>query len=424
MHDKYPKGSHIYLIAILIAATIITIISTVLTYKNSLKAAEDFLKLQALGIAVSLEASMSKGIAEKENIFRDIITEGRWEGIAFIALYDKNGTTILHSNENLIGRQVKDGFIKAIADTGKPVHNYTKLGTDERVFVLDFPVHIQNTEKILRLALHTYPVEGVIRQARLHVFGMFFVITILWVVGYFFIRASRHSDELRMKMAERERLAVIGEMASVLAHEIRNPLGSIKGFAQYLKEQNTDNRTQSTDSLDIIVSESKRLEELTEDLLMYARPIEVGLQEFDIGELVNEIVTAVNKSEGNAKRIDMKVFVPSELNIKSDRDKLKQVMMNIIHNSMDAVDSDGIIEIKAENINNKVTMTIKDNGCGMNKETRDNAFKPFFTTKTKGTGLGLAIVDKLTKSIGGEIKMESEPQKGTVFKIVMPKNFI
>ncbi|MCL4536024.1 MAG: ATP-binding protein [Nitrospirae bacterium] len=250
------------------------------------------------------------------------------------------------------------------------------------------------------------------------------MITILWVVGYFFIRASRHSDELRMKMAERERLAVIGEMASVLAHEIRNPLGSIKGFAQYLKEQNTDNRTQSTDSLDIIVSESKRLEELTEDLLMYARPIEVGLQEFDIGELVNEIVTAINKSEGNAKRIDMKVFVPSELNIKSDRDKLKQVMMNIIHNSMDAVDSDGIIEIKAENINNKVTMTIKDNGCGMNKETRDNAFKPFFTTKTKGTGLGLAIVDKLTKSIGGEIKMESEPQKGTVFKIVMPKNFI
>jgi two-component system sensor histidine kinase HydH len=186
MHDKYPKGSHIYLIAILIAATIITIISTVLTYKNSLKAAEDSLKLQALGIAVSLEASMSKGIAEKENIFRDIITEGRWEGIAFIALYDKNGTTILHSNENLIGRQVKDGFIKAVADTGKPVHNYTKLGTDERVFVLDFPVHIQNTEKILRLALHTYPVEGVIRQARLHVFGMFFVITILWVVGYFY----------------------------------------------------------------------------------------------------------------------------------------------------------------------------------------------------------------------------------------------
>lgn len=74
MHDKYPKGSHIYLIAILIAATIITIISTVLTYKNSLKAAEDSLKLQTLGIAVSLEASMSKGIAEKENIFRDIIT--------------------------------------------------------------------------------------------------------------------------------------------------------------------------------------------------------------------------------------------------------------------------------------------------------------------------------------------------------------
>ncbi|MFZ6007978.1 MAG: hypothetical protein ACOYU2_10045, partial [Nitrospirota bacterium] len=236
MHDAHLRGNHSYLIAILVFATVITLISAFLTYKNSRKAAEDSLNLQALGIAVSLETSLNNSdeLRKQKNIFKEIITEGRWEGIAFIALYDKNGTTILHSNENLIGRQAQDGNLKKVIDKGIPFHTYITLGTDERVFVLDFPVHVRNSERILRLALHTNPVEGIVRQARLHVLGMFFIIAVLWVVGYFFIRASRHSDELRMKMAERERFAVIGEMASVLAHEIRNPLGSIKGFAQYL----------------------------------------------------------------------------------------------------------------------------------------------------------------------------------------------
>ncbi|WP_333655895.1 two-component system sensor histidine kinase NtrB [Dissulfurispira sp.] len=424
MHDTYLRGNHIYLIAILVFATVITLISTFLTYKNSKKAAEDSLNLQALGIAVSLETSLNNSdeLRKQKNIFKEIITEGRWEGIAFIALYDKNGTIILHSNENLIGRQARDRNLKKVIDTGTPSHTYITLGTDERVFILDFPVHIRNSERILRLALHTNPVEGIVRQARLHVLGMFFIIALLWVVGYFFVRASRHSDELRMKMAERERFAVIGEMASVLAHEIRNPLGSIKGFAQYLKEQNTDNRIQGADSLDIIVSESKRLEALTEDLLMYAKPMEVKPGEFDVGDLTDEIVRTINQSMGDSKKVNIKVSVPSGLKIKSDRDKLKQVLTNILQNAVDA--GSRVIDIKAEFMNDKTTIWISDDGCGMSQETKENVFKPFFTTKTKGTGLGLAIVDKLTKAIGGEIELESEPQKGTVFKIVIPKNFI
>ncbi|MEW6740995.1 MAG: ATP-binding protein [Nitrospirota bacterium] len=429
MHDAHLRGNHSYLIAILVFATVITLISAFLTYKNSRKAAEDSLNLQALGIAVSLETSLNNSdeLRKQKNIFKEIITEGRWEGIAFIALYDKNGTTILHSNENLIGRQAQDGNLKKVIDKGIPFHTYITLGTDERVFVLDFPVHVRNSERILRLALHTNPVEGIVRQARLHVLGMFFIIAVLWVVGYFFIRASRHSDELRMKMAERERFAVIGEMASVLAHEIRNPLGSIKGFAQYLKEQNTDNITQGTDSLDIIVSESKRLEDLTEDLLMYAKPVEVKSEDFDVLELVNEVIKAMQIYKGTVPFSErgcplIKVSVPAGITIKSDSTKLKQILMNILQNAVDAESK--VIDIKAEFVNDKIEILISDDGCGMSHEMKENAFKPFFTTKTKGTGLGLAIVDKLTKAIGGRIELRSEPQKGTVFKIVIPKNFI
>ncbi|GER93728.1 sensor histidine kinase [hot springs metagenome] len=417
MHDTHIRGNYFYLIIVIIFATIVTAISAFLIYRNSIKAAEDSLNLQALGIAVSLETSLNNSY-DLKNIFKEIITESKWEGIAFIALYDKNSMTILHSNEKLIGKQVQDRNLKKVIDTGIPSHAYITLGTGERVFVLDFPVHIHNSERVLRLALHTYPAQGIVRQARLHVSGMAFIIAVLWIVGYFFVRASRYSDELRMKMAERERFAAIGEMASVLAHEIRNPLGSIKGFAQYLKEQNTDDRRQGTDFLDIIVSESKRLEALTEDLLMYAKPVEVKCEDFDVLDLINEVV----KSMQSHKNVDITVSVHEGIKIKSDSTKLKQILMNILQNAIDAESK--VIDIKADFMNNKIAILISDDGCGMSCEVRENAFKPFFTTKTKGTGLGLAIVDKLTKAIGGEVEIKSEHQKGTVFKIVIPKNLI
>lgn len=435
MGDKYFKGRYAYLAIILIAASIIIIISAFFTFRNSTIAVEDSLKLQSLGIAVSLEASFkdsgelnvtSNEFGKRKNIFKDIITEGRWGGIAFIALYDRDGLTILHSNENLIGRQIQDKVIKTVAETGNPVYNYAILGTDERVFVLNSPIHIHNRELILRLALHTHNVEGIIRQARLQVIGMIAVLSVLWIIGYFLIVASRRSDELRNKMEEMERFAMIGEIASVLAHEIRNPLASIKGFAQYIREQNTEHSTKDIEALDIIVSESHRLEALTEDLLLYAKPIEIKTEEINIGEIINEVVTSVNKTDKVAG-VDIRIAIPTGLKIISDRDKLKQILMNIIYNSLDAIKDKkgrGIIEIKAESKKNAFVLLIKDNGCGMDKGVMDNAFKPFFTTKARGTGLGLAIVDKLVKSIGGRIELQSEPDKGTVFKIELPIRFI
>jgi len=238
--DKLSRDNRMYIIIILIVATVVTVLSTALTYRNAVNASEDSMKLHALGIAISLEASLSKIGADSGNIFKTIISEGSWQGIAFLALYDKNGTTILHSNENLIGRQVQDSAIKTVAETRSTVYEYIELGTGEKVFSLNFPAHVQNSETILRLALHTYPFYGMVRQARLQLISISILIACLWVIGFFFIRALKHSEALKLAIAEKERLSLLGEMASVLAHEIRNPLGSIKGFAQYLIEQKTE----------------------------------------------------------------------------------------------------------------------------------------------------------------------------------------
>ncbi|MDI6800667.1 MAG: histidine kinase dimerization/phospho-acceptor domain-containing protein, partial [Thermodesulfovibrionales bacterium] len=155
------------------------------------------------------------------------------------------GKTLLHSNENLIGRQMMDDFIKAVSEKGEPVYSYITLGTGEKVFVLNYPVHIKGTERIGRIALHTYPSERIVRQAMLQIISIVVIIIILWIIGYFFIRAVNKTEHIKAMLAEKERLAAIGEMASVLAHEIRNPLGSIKGFAQYLKDRTWHRRQMS-----------------------------------------------------------------------------------------------------------------------------------------------------------------------------------
>jgi two-component system sensor histidine kinase HydH len=418
MLNKHPKGSHIYIIAILFVVTVITMLSSIAAYTNALNAANDSLKLQSLGIAVSLEASLSKIASFKDNIFKEIITEGKWEGIAFIALYDKDGMTLLHSNENLIGRQVKENSIIEAADAHRPVYERMTLGTGEEVFVLNFPAHIHRSEKILRLALHTYPVQRIIAQARVQLISIGSAISILWLVGYFLIKALKRSDALKKEIAEKERLAMIGEMASALAHEIRNPLGSIKGFAQYLSE-----RSETKDEmLDVIISESKRLERLTDDLLVYAKPIEVRVEEFSLDKLIAGVVKSCSLS--NSGGIDLKISAPQDMKIVSDKDKLRQIITNIVQNAIDSISGKGTVEIKAEHSNGNALISVSDTGCGMDKDSQEKAFKPFFTTKTKGTGLGLAIVDKLAAAIGGRIEIETEYQKGTLIKIIIPKNLI
>ncbi len=412
--DKLKKA-HIYLVIILAAASVAILSSTVVIYLNSLKAADESLRLQALGIAASLEPSLQTENVSKD-IFRDIITEASWEGIAFMALYDKGGMTIMHSNENLVGKRIDSPSVRTSAAEERPVFNTMTLGTGEEVFIVDYPIHARDAVKVLRLALHPYPAQKIINQARLQAISISIVVIILWITGFFFIKEVIRSERLSTMMAERERLAVIGEMAAVLAHEIRNPLGSIKGFAQVLREKGTGGNSE----LDVIIGEAGRLERLTEDLLLYARPAAVRVEEFNLSGLIREIVNLPEMLAGKEKVIEMNLNVPPDIAMTSDREKLKQILNNVIQNSVDAIDDGGSIWIDAQRSGDKIIIIVRDNGCGMDEETMSMAFNSFFTSKAKGTGLGLAIVDKLTKALDGLIKLESSPANGTTARITVP----
>jgi two-component system sensor histidine kinase HydH len=417
--DKKRKKRYSYIVLILAAASLATLVSTAIIYRNSLHAAEESLRLQALGIAASLEPSIQT-IKGKERLFPDIVTEAAWEGIAYIALYDRDGRTLLHSNMELAGRRSDLPDLKAAVNGNRPTSGYVTLGTGENVFALNYPVHFGKTINVLRIALHPYPAEDIIRQARFQAISIMIIVVVLWIIGFFLIRAVKRADELSLIMARKEHLAVIGEMAAVLAHEIRNPIGSIKGFAQYLSEHNTENHAE----LDIIINEAGRLERLTEDLLLYARPSEVRVLEFSLAELANETLGLIRES-GRIKELNIltAVTIPDTLTISTDREKLKQVLVNLVENAVEAVSKNGSVELWAEKADNKIIIAVSDNGCGMDDTMKARAFESFFSTKAKGTGLGLAIVSRLIMAIGGEIDMSSAEGKGTRFTISLPGEY-
>ncbi|MCX7914312.1 MAG: ATP-binding protein [Thermodesulfovibrionales bacterium] len=410
--------------ALLITVTLLFVLSNYFTYKNALTAYEDSMKLHALGIALTLEPTLSDILNRERNIFAEIIKEGRWEGIAYIALYTSEGLTIKHSNENLINKKIDDDLIKKALKSGEPVNGYLILGTGENVFVLNLPTFVEKSHVVLRVALHRYPFENILRQARFQALSSAVVVIILWITGFFFIKALKQSEALSKAIEERQRLALLGEISSRLAHEIRNPLGSIKGFAQLILEEIKKLTSHSQDLEEyskIIIKEAKRLESLTDDLLQYSRIKESKPETFDLKDLILECVNNI-KANINLKKVDFRLSNIDSLFIETDYNKLKQVLINLIYNSIESIDERGFVEINYSQKNRLVEISISDNGCGMDEETLKNAFRPFFTTKAQGTGLGLAIVENLLKAIGGTIKLQSKAKEGTTVKITIPKN--
>lgn len=406
----------LYFFSLLVVATFIILVDNIISYKKAYDAAEDYTKLQALGIAVSLEAVLmnlkTSELNKGSEIFRDIINEGKWEGIAFIALYDRTGITILHSNKNLIGRTISDDLISDMADTELIKYGYLTLGTGERVFTINMAIHLQGFQRppVLRVALHTLEMQRIRGGAMVKASAMSVVLIILWVFGIVLWRAIKRMDRMRDELAERERLALIGQMSTVVAHEIRNPLGSIKGFAQYLLERTND--ADSKEALTVITEESSRLECLTNDLLMYARPSELRISLVDVDAIVEDVVKAMRIEHPH---VDFNIVSKSNRQIHSDGDKIKQALINLLDNAVDAVIHQGLITIKSSPVKDGVVLSIKDNGIGIDESIAKEVFKPFFTTKARGTGLGLAIVKGIVELLGGSIEFQSTEGEGTEF---------
>lgn len=374
--------------------------------------------MQALGITVTLNSfiqnlSIQQMKIEGKSIMSEMLLDDRWEGIAFLALYDEKGEVILHSNPLLIGKKTDD--IADILTYSSPYYHKITLGTGEEVFVSDTKIKKSGSPYILRVALHTYPAELLLRTTRTHLIFIFLSALLIVFFGIFALLIMHKIEKMQIKMKELENLSILSK---VLAHEIRNPLGSIKGFTQYLLKKTEDKSIK--DYLNVILKESLRLERLSNELSSYANPHKnLKIDEFNLKELIEE--TLLPFIEQNDLIIERDL---ENLKVKTDRDKLKQILTNIIQNAVDAVGSSNQkrITIKARKISGKIKIEIADTGIGMSEETLKRATEAFFTTKPRGTGLGLAIVSKLCESLRIGLKISSKTEEGTKVCLTMPES--
>ena len=234
-------------------------------------------------------------------------------------------------------------------------------------------------------------------------------------------RAKRELMALEDKIKRVEKMAAMGEMAAGLAHEIRNPLASLAGSIQLLREDLQYDPDQEK-LMQIVLRETGRLSSLLSDFLLFAKPPAGKVEVLRLDSALSEIITLFKEDINSQNRIGISEDLYPDVWIEMDPGHLHQVFWNLLLNAAEAIEAEGDIRIemyliKKENVGIKIT----DDGCGMTREMIKSIFDPFYTTKPKGTGLGLSIVHSILESYGIEMNLESNIDEGTTFTLELKR---
>ena len=228
-------------------------------------------------------------------------------------------------------------------------------------------------------------------------------------------------QELKREVERSQRLASLGRLAAGIAHEIRNPLSSIKGFATYFRERYRD-VPEDQKTAEIMVQEVERLNRVIGQLLEFARPMSVRKRATSLQTVIQHSLKMIER-DAQAKNINIKMNLSPEVQeVSIDPDRINQVFLNLYLNGIEAMEDGGTlsVDLYPDEDGRQIKIAVSDTGTGINKEDLVHIFDPYFTTKQSGTGLGLAIVHKIIESHKGEVKVESEPETGTTVTIILP----
>ena len=232
--------------------------------------------------------------------------------------------------------------------------------------------------------------------------------------------ANRHLQEAEAQVRRTERLAALGQLSAGLAHEIRNPLSTIKGSAEMLLKNVDANGAVAHELAGFISTEVDRTNALVTRFLDFARPLALRLDKTEIAQVIDEAVAQVEKHTPPLDVSIYKNYSPDIPPFLIDRQLIERVLYNLILNAAQASPPQGTITVKTRQLGDTVEIDVIDRGSGIAPKDRESIFNPFFTTKSSGVGLGLAIVSKIIDEHGGQITVESEPGAGSVFRVFLP----
>jgi len=234
-----------------------------------------------------------------------------------------------------------------------------------------------------------------------------------------FLRDLGEVKSLQAEVHRSERLAALGRMVAGMAHEIRNPLNSIRGFSQHLQGRFADDSSERR-SVDTIVREVDRLNRVITELLDFSRPKEPDLSEVDLNEIVKSTIVLIEGEAASQGVTTVEDLKTGGALLPGDADSLKQLLLNLFLNAIQAMSDGGVLTISTSTTTDRTILTVSDTGSGIEGVDLDRIFEPFYTTRETGTGLGLSIVHRIVQDHGGDIRLESSPGQGTTFAIRFP----
>jgi two-component system sensor histidine kinase HydH len=410
---------------------------TWLNYRTAVRVAEETLRNQGASIGLELAAEARGRRAWEGPALQELVNEQHRREVAFVAAIDRDGTVLAHTNPRLVGTRVEDADFLNVRDSGQLIGRMVVLGTGEEVYEVIAPFHVprggpggiagtgEPRFRILRLALHAAPARQIVYQAQAQVLFVGVLVLVLLGLSAWQIRTLRRYLTLQAEAARQERLAALGGMAAVLAHEIRNPLGAIKGLAQFLGEKQTADSAQQ-EMTQTIAQEATRLERLVNDLLTYARPRPPDPRPTNLPGVLGEVLQLVlpgAEAAGVACRLDGPEKAPP---IAADPDQLKQLFGNLALNALQAMPNGGKLTLVFRSRDGgalrgpAVEVTVEDTGSGIPEADLVHVFEPFYTTRTRGTGLGLAICKQIVEAHGGAIRVARTGPEGTTILVTLP----
>jgi signal transduction histidine kinase len=224
--------------------------------------------------------------------------------------------------------------------------------------------------------------------------------------------------EIEDQLRRADRLSALGELSAGMAHEIRNPLGSIKGTAEILRDGVAADDPK-LEFAEILIREVDRLNQVLEDFLHFAKPSPVEHGHFSLGEVVSDVLD-LTRQQSLRSQIVVEVELDKDIEIPGRGEQIKQALLNLVLNAIQAMPSGGLLKVSSTNFEHKIHIQVSDNGPGIALENRERIFNPFVTTRDSGTGLGLAITQRIVQGHGGHIVLYSTPGQGTNFTICLP----
>ncbi|MFQ5539178.1 MAG: ATP-binding protein [Candidatus Binatia bacterium] len=374
-------------------------------------------------IAVHANADFILNFKKEIGVQRQIEELGSQPDIDHVALLDNNFTFVAHTDPAFVGQQEKDEFIlKARADG----HTLTKV--KEGLYQLVKPIHLNNSPLgFLKIGLSLEPMEVTWRNSLWSIILLGLAILGVGILGMaaIFYNQNSHLREIKAleaEVARREHLSALGNLAASVAHEVRNPLNAISMGLQRLKAEfhPTQDEDDYSHFIGLMRGEVQRLNSIVEQFLSLARPLDLKPEPVRIGELLEELALLA-RADAESSKVEIRVATsPSLPKVKADLNYLKQLLLNLILNGIQAMPNGGTLSLGANASRGNLLLTVTDAGVGIPSDVLPRIFEPYFTTKASGSGLGLAIARRIVEAHGGTIEVKSEVGQGTHFHISIP----